>query len=151
ARGTRRRMERPVFAFAAATRYFLPALRGRNVPGADCGLTRVEGGLCEVATSPRYRQVARDEGETMEIIRHLSNEELADLIIQSDQQALQQILGCLPGWAQAAAERNDEFWQNQRIATWSRITSAERRPERRLRILAWALAAATIAVSGWLL
>ena len=87
----------------------------------------------------------------MEIIRHLSNEELADLIIQSDQQALQQTLECLPGWAQAAAERNDEFWQNQRIATWSRITSAERRPERRLRILAWALAAATIAVSGWLL
>ena len=33
----------------------------------------------------------------MEIIRHLSNEELADLIIQSDQQALQQTLERLPG------------------------------------------------------
>ena len=87
----------------------------------------------------------------MEIIRHLSNEELADLIIQSDQQALQQTLERLPGWAQAVAERDDEFWHKQRIATWSRIASAEDRPERRLRILAWALAVATIPVSGWLL
>jgi hypothetical protein len=87
----------------------------------------------------------------MEIIRHLSNEELADLVIASDQQALRPTLDALPGWGGNAAERNEEFWQNQRTAVWSRISSAEERSARRLPILAWALAAATIAVSGWLL
>jgi hypothetical protein len=87
----------------------------------------------------------------MEIIRHLSNEELADLVIESDRQALRQTFEALPGWARAATERDEEFWQNQRTAVWSRISSAEERSARRLPILAWALAGVMIAVSGWLL
>jgi len=86
----------------------------------------------------------------MEIIRHMSNEELADLSIDSDQRALRETFDALPAWGQAAAEHNQEFWQNQRAAVWARISQAERRSAR-LPILAWALAAATIAVSGWLL
>jgi hypothetical protein len=87
----------------------------------------------------------------MEIIRHLSKEELADLVIQSDERSLRETFEALPTWGRAAAERNEDFWQTQRIAVWSRISSAEHRSARRLPILAWALAAATIAASGWLL
>ena len=87
----------------------------------------------------------------MEIIRHLSKEELADLVIQSDERSLRETFAGLPTWGRAAGERNEEFWQNQRNEVWSRISSAEHRSARRLPILAWALAAATIAASGWLL
>ena len=38
----------------------------------------------------------------MEIIRHLSNEELTDLTIESDQRALRQTLEALPEWARAS-------------------------------------------------
>ena len=38
----------------------------------------------------------------MEIIRHLSHEELADLAIESDQQALRPTLEALPDWARAS-------------------------------------------------
>jgi hypothetical protein len=87
----------------------------------------------------------------MEIIRHLSNEELAELAIESDQQSLRQTLEALPGWARAATEHNDDFWQKQRISVWSRVSAVEDRTGRRSPILAWALAATLIAVSGWLL
>jgi len=87
----------------------------------------------------------------MEIIRHLSKEELADLVIQSDERSLRETFEALPTWGRTAAERNEEFWRNQRSAVWSRISLAEHRSARRLPILAWALAVATIAASGWLL
>ncbi len=55
----------------------------------------------------------------MQIIRRPRNprdEELADLAIENDQQGLRQTLEALPGWARAATERNEEFWQNQRTS-----------------------------------
>jgi hypothetical protein len=57
----------------------------------------------------------------MEIIRHLSHEELSDLVIQSDQQALRPLLDALPELARTSAERPEQFWQEQRVAVWSRI------------------------------
>jgi hypothetical protein len=89
----------------------------------------------------------------MQIIRHsdYEGEESPDLGIARNQQGLRQTLEALPGWARAATEQSDEFWRNQRIAIWSRISSAEERSARRIPILAWAVAAAMIAVSGWLL
>jgi hypothetical protein len=86
----------------------------------------------------------------MEIIRHLSNEELADLVIDSDQKAVRQILDTLPGLAHAATQQNEEFWRKQRTAVWSRISSAEDQSRRRLAIVAGALAAVVVSVSGWL-
>jgi hypothetical protein len=79
------------------------------------------------------------------------NEELAELAIESDRQHLGQTLEALPGWARAATERDNEFWQKQRISVWSRISAAESRSARRTPILAWALVGAMMAVSGWLL
>jgi hypothetical protein len=89
----------------------------------------------------------------MRIIRHPDYEggESPDLAITRNQQGLRRTLEALPGWAWAASEQSDEFWRNQRIAIWSRISSAEERSARRIPTLAWAVAAAMIAVSGWLL
>jgi hypothetical protein len=87
----------------------------------------------------------------MEIIRHLSNEELTDLVIDSDQQSLRQTLEALPGWARTATERNDEFWQDQRAAIRSRISAPQRRPVRRLPMLAGAAAAAMMVLAGMML
>jgi hypothetical protein len=91
----------------------------------------------------------------MEIIRHLSTEELRDLAIESDQHALRPTLEALPEWARASTERPEEFWEAQRRAIWSRISAPERSEEsgrvRRSPVLAWAALAAMIVLSGLLL
>ncbi len=91
----------------------------------------------------------------MEIIRHLSNEELTDLVIQSDQQALRQTLEALPDRARASTERPEEFWQQQRDVIWSRISSLDRHPEnfavRRSLLLAWSAVAAMVLLAGLML
>ena len=77
----------------------------------------------------------------MEIIRHLSTEELTDFAIESDQQALRSTLEGLPEWARVSTERPEEFWQEQRRVVWSRIASSESSPSTRLvrrsPLLAW--------------
>ncbi len=87
----------------------------------------------------------------MQIIRRPSNEQQAELAIDSDQQELRQTLEVLPGRARAATEWSDKFWQNQRISVWSRISAVENQTARRTPILVWALVGAMMAVSGWLL
>ncbi|MGH9547183.1 MAG: hypothetical protein ACRD23_18405 [Terriglobales bacterium] len=91
----------------------------------------------------------------MEIIRHLSNEELTDLVIQSDQQALRQTLAALPDCAGAATERPEEFWQQQRDIVWSRISALDRHPEnfavRRSLLLAWSAVAAMLILAALML
>ncbi len=89
--------------------------------------------------------------ETMQIIRNPENEELAEMAIEGNQQQLRQTLEALPSWARAATENDNEFWQKQRISVWSRISAVEDQPARGVPILAWALAGAMMAVSGWLL
>ncbi len=91
----------------------------------------------------------------MEIIRHLSNEELTDFTIESDQRALRSTLETLPDWAQASTERPEEFWQKQRSMIWSRISSPESgsstRSVRRLPVLAWSTVAALVLLAGLML
>ncbi|MGA9812592.1 MAG: hypothetical protein WBQ64_07445 [Terriglobales bacterium] len=91
----------------------------------------------------------------MEIIRHLSPEELIDLVIQSDQQALRPTLEALPEWARTSAERSEEFWQKQRGAVWSCISSWDRRPTgwmvRRPLVLACSVVAAIVLLAGLML
>ncbi len=90
----------------------------------------------------------------MEIIRHLSSEELIDLVMQSDQQALRPTLEALPEWARASSERPEEFWQEQRGAIWSRISSCDRHPNRTVRrpmMLAWPVVAAMVLLAGLML
>lgn len=90
----------------------------------------------------------------MEIIRHLSSDELTDLVIQSDQQALRPTLEALPEWARTSSERTEEFWQSQRGAVWSRISSLDRHPDRTVRrplLLAWSVVAAMVLLAGLML
>jgi hypothetical protein len=91
----------------------------------------------------------------MEIIRHLSNEELTDLTIESDQRALRSTLEVLPEWARASTERPEEFWQEQRSIVWSRISSsvnpATSRLVRRSPLLAWSAVTALVLLAGLML
>jgi len=91
----------------------------------------------------------------MEIIRHLSNEELTDLTIESDQSSLRPTLEALPEWARASTEQAEEFWQTQRSIVWSRISSSESaaatRLVRRSSLLAWPAAVALVLLAGLLL
>ena len=91
----------------------------------------------------------------MEIIRHLSNEELTDLTIESDQRSLRPTLEALPEWARASAERPEQFWQEQRSNVWSRIASSESRPATRMVHrspgLAWSVVTALVVLAGFML
>ena len=91
----------------------------------------------------------------MQIIRHpqkdREQEQSTEKAIERDALELQQTLAALPGWGLTATERSDEFWHNQRISVWSRISAVENRSAGRVPLLAWTLAAALIAMSGWLL
>ncbi len=91
----------------------------------------------------------------MEIIRHLSHDELTDLVIQSDQQALRPTLEALPEWARNSTERPEEFWQRQRGVIRSRISSLDRHPQnravRRPLLLAWSVGATMVLLAGLML
>jgi hypothetical protein len=91
----------------------------------------------------------------MEIIRHLSNEELTDLTVESDQRSLRSTLDALPEWARASTELPEEFWQEQRSAVWSRISSSEdpatTRLVRRSPLLVWSAVTALVLLAGFML
>jgi hypothetical protein len=91
----------------------------------------------------------------MEIIRHLSSEELTDLTIESDQRSLRPTLEALPEWARASTDRPDEFWQQQRSIIWSLIASLENpaatRQVRRSPLLAWSAVTALVLLAGFML
>jgi hypothetical protein len=83
----------------------------------------------------------------MEIIRHLSDDELAGLTLASDEQCLRETLGNLPACAQTASQRPDEFWQEQRAKVWSRVAQTERSVAQRFPVLTWAAVATMIAIA----
>jgi hypothetical protein len=83
----------------------------------------------------------------MEIIRHLSDDELAALTLASDEQRLREKLGNLPACAQTASQRQDEFWQEQRAKVWSRVAQAERSIAQRFPVLTWAAVVTMIAIA----
>lgn len=91
----------------------------------------------------------------MEIIRHLSNDELIDLTLGSDQQALRETIESLPEWARSATEYSEDFWQKQREAVWSRISTPEFRAQERLArwspTLAGSALAAILLLAGFIL
>jgi hypothetical protein len=86
----------------------------------------------------------------MKDIRDGSTEEVADVVFEDDERFLRRTLDDLPAWTQAATQHDEEYWEDQRRAIWSRISSAESRSSRPIPVLAWALAAAMIAISGWM-
>jgi hypothetical protein len=87
----------------------------------------------------------------MEIMRHLTNEELTDLALASDRQSLWLEIEALPEWSRIASERADEFWEKQRAEVWSRINAVDERKSRPALVFAWSAAAAIIAIAGVML
>lgn len=91
----------------------------------------------------------------MEIIRHLSDDELMELAIDSDRQALRSTLESLPDWARTSTEHSEEFWQKQRQAVWSRISTpqfqAQDRLARWIPALAGLALATTVLLAGLIL
>lgn len=91
----------------------------------------------------------------MEIIRHLSSEELTDLTLESDQRSLRSTLEGLPEWTRVSTERPETFWQEQRSAVWSRIASSEdvetTRLVRRSPLLALSAVTALVLLAGFML
>jgi hypothetical protein len=72
----------------------------------------------------------------MQLIRHLNDEELTELLLEGEQWELQPALGSLPDWLRSNTEQPEWFWQRQRAAIRGRIATAER--SRFRASLAWA-------------
>lgn len=81
----------------------------------------------------------------MEMIQKLSDEQLSDLILASDQRFLRDELAQLPAQARDA-EKSDEFWAAQRAVVCSKIAGRER-ARRWIPALAAAAVAAIIAIA----
>jgi hypothetical protein len=86
----------------------------------------------------------------MQLTRHLNNEELSQLIFDSDQQHLRPTLEALPEWARTAGVRPDAFWERQRAEIRQRIARVPRRSSAQT-VTAWAGALATVLLAIFLL
>ena len=83
----------------------------------------------------------------MQFTRHLSNEELSEMIFNSDQQGLQQTLRALPEWARASSEHPAAFWERQQAEIRKRMAAMpEPSPWQPLRAWAGAFAVVFLAV-----
>jgi hypothetical protein len=72
----------------------------------------------------------------MQLMRHLNDEELTELLLEGDQRELQPALGSLPDWLRSNTDQPEWFWQRQQAAIRGRIAAAER--SRFRASLAWA-------------
>jgi hypothetical protein len=86
----------------------------------------------------------------MQLTRHLSSEELSEIVFASDQQHLQRTIGALPEWARAAAEKPDAFWDRQQAEIKKRIDAVQQRSSMRT-ATAWAGAFAVVLLATFLL
>jgi hypothetical protein len=86
----------------------------------------------------------------MQLTRHLSNEELSEMIFDSDQRHLRRTLEALPEWARTAADRPDAFWERQQAEIRKRIARAPQRSSTQT-VTAWAGAFAMVLLAVFLL
>jgi len=86
----------------------------------------------------------------MQLTRHLSNEELGEVIFASDQRHLQRTLDALPEWSRATTEHPDAFWEKQQVDIQKRIDAVQQRSSMRT-ATAWASAFAVILLATFLL
>jgi hypothetical protein len=87
----------------------------------------------------------------MEIIRHLSNEELSEIRLASDEQYVRRTLGGLPVSAQILSDQPGHFWLRQQAAIRARIASTQAKSLSFPSRIAWVAVAAMIALASWLL
>jgi hypothetical protein len=87
----------------------------------------------------------------MVITRDLSNEQLLDLQVTSDQQALRHTQSVLAQWSNEATQRPEHFWWRQQVQIRQRIAESNRRSRRLFLKLAWSAALALIVSAAFLL
>ncbi|MGH9512992.1 MAG: hypothetical protein ACRD2U_12745 [Terriglobales bacterium] len=62
----------------------------------------------------------------MQIVRDLSDEQLTELLLESDRLYVRRAFGSLAEIAGEAADQPHTFWRNQNAAIWARIRAAEK-------------------------
>jgi hypothetical protein len=85
----------------------------------------------------------------MQLTRHLSSEQLSEMIFDSDQRHLRPTLDALPQWARAATEHRDAFWEQQQAEIRNRIAAVPGRSSART-VTAWAGAFAVVLLAIFL-
>ncbi len=83
----------------------------------------------------------------MQLIRHIKDEDLTDLLLQDDEADLHQLFGNAPTALQVLAEKPEWFWQKQRACLRRRIASAKPRLLHPMNAWAGALALFLLAFS----
>ena len=83
----------------------------------------------------------------MQLIRHLKDEELTDLLLEADQCELQQTLAAVPHQLRLSTERPEWFWQKQQAVIRERVRAARRPAWRLLPACAGALGLALLATT----
>lgn len=75
----------------------------------------------------------------MEIIRHLTNEQLTDMLLEGDEPVLKATLCDLPRLAQAATDCGDAFWRKQQAEVREQISRLQQKSTW-MKTLIWATA-----------
>jgi len=83
----------------------------------------------------------------MQLIRHLKDEELTDLLLEADQRELQQTLAAVPNQLRLRTERPEWFWQKQQAAIRERVGATRSPAWRLLPACAGALGVAVLATT----
>lgn len=78
----------------------------------------------------------------MEIVRHMSDDELSEMLLEDDLRHLQPVSAQMQEWLHSATERPETFWRKQHTQIRSRIAGEHRTSWRPLAV--WAAAAALV-------
>src|SRR5215469_12244701 len=82
------------------------------------------------------------------MLQHLNNDDLTDLSLHSDEQALKELRDAMKAQHQQSSVRDEQFWEQQRRAIQQKIGMRENvRTPRRLPALAWSVALLALASS----
>jgi hypothetical protein len=83
----------------------------------------------------------------MQLILHLKDEELTDLLLAADQRELQQTLAAVPNQLRLSTERPEWFWKKQQAAIRERVRARRRSAWRLLPACAGVLGLALLATT----
>jgi hypothetical protein len=83
----------------------------------------------------------------MQLIRHLKDEELTEVLLQNEEMEVRQVLGAVPESLQSITEKPEWFWQRQRARVRGRIGAATPNAFRPMAVWASALALGLLAFS----
>lgn len=86
----------------------------------------------------------------MRILNH-NDKDPADLRLDDDQQHLQPVFEALALWAREGAERQPNFWEQQRMEILSRVSALESQGIERIPRLAWGVAVAVVVIASFML